>query len=155
MLTVSESSIKNWTISTIECVELCKIQETTSANAAAAIFSILRRNLSHHTGPAEEDALHANILQLCQDAFQLRMLMRKSKHRYTVETVQADKGVSLAAVESKVDSVSVEGGKSSERSDEIAFAVFGALVKRPWAGDGTAEPAVKVLEKAQVVLRRR
>jgi hypothetical protein len=79
------------------------------------------------------------------------MMMRKSKDKYIVETVKSGTGVSLSATESKADAVAVEGGKNSEGSDEIAYTMFGALTKQGPAED---QP-VKVLEKAQVVLRRK
>lgn len=79
------------------------------------------------------------------------MMMRKSKDKYVVEKIGVDAGASLSALESKADPVGVEGGKNSERSDEIAYTMFGALTKQP-EGEGHA---VKVLEKAQVVLRKR
>jgi hypothetical protein len=79
------------------------------------------------------------------------MMMRKSKDKYVVEKIGVDAGVSLSALESKADPVAVESGKNSERSDEIAYTMFGALTKQP---EGEGHP-VKVLEKAQVVLRKR
>jgi hypothetical protein len=148
---VSENVITDWRIATINCVELTGIEEKTSKFAAADIFAILAPLLSKHVRPSEEDVLRATILDLCKDAFKLRMMMRKSKDKYVVEKIGVDAGASLSALESKADPVGVESGKNSERSDEIAYTMFGALTKQP---EGEGHP-VKVLEKAQVVLRKR
>ncbi|KAH6614540.1 hypothetical protein B0J18DRAFT_439604 [Chaetomium sp. MPI-SDFR-AT-0129] len=142
---VSDRLISDWIISTIKCVEVAGIEEMNSAVAARDIFAILAPLLSTHTRPSEEDALRANILELCKDAFKLRMLMRKSKNRYVVKTMDPNEIVLLSACEDKAESVAVEGGNNSEKSDEV----FGALIKQPLAGD----QVVKVLEKAQVVLK--
>jgi hypothetical protein len=123
----------------------------TSAVAAASISSILAPLLSTHARTSEEEALRSNILELCKDAFRLKMMMRKSKDTYLVESIGPEVGLSLSALEGKADPVSVEGGKNNEASDDIAYTVFGALTKQP---QGKDQP-VKVLEKAQVVLRKR
>ncbi|KAK4143974.1 uncharacterized protein C8A04DRAFT_11869 [Dichotomopilus funicola] len=146
---VSDILISDWIISTIKCVEVAGIEEMNSAVAARDIFAILAPLLSTHTRPSEEDALRANILELCKDAFKLRMLMRKSKNRYVVETMDPNGIVLLSACEDKAESVAVEGGNNSEKSDKVAYMLFGALIKQPLAGD----QVVKVLEKAQVVLK--
>jgi hypothetical protein len=132
-------------------VEVAGIEEMNSAVAAGDIFAILAPLLSKHTRPSEEDALRGNILELCKDAFKLRMLMRKSKNRYVVETMDPNGTVLLSACEDKAEPLAVEGGNNSEKSDEVAYMVFGALIKQPLAGDQT----VKVLEKAQVVLKKK
>jgi hypothetical protein len=90
-------------------------------------------------------------VELCKDAFKLKMMMRKSKDTYLVERIGPEVGLPLSALEDMVDPVSVEGGKSSESSDDILYTVFGALTKQP---QGKDQP-VKVLEKAQVVLKKR
>ncbi len=138
-------------MSTIHCVELAGIEERSSALVAGRIFAILAPLLSKRTQPPEENALRANILELCKDAFQLRMLMRKSRNRYAVWTMDHDRTVLLSACEDTVESVAVEGGNNSEESDEVAYVLFGALIKQPQAGD---QP-VRVLEKAQVVLKKK
>ncbi|EAQ84518.1 predicted protein [Chaetomium globosum CBS 148.51] len=76
---VSENVITDWRIATINCVELTGIEEMTSKFAATDIFAILAPLLSKHVRPSEEDVLRATILDLCKDAYKLRMMMRKSK----------------------------------------------------------------------------
>ncbi|KAH6614559.1 hypothetical protein B0J18DRAFT_413702 [Chaetomium sp. MPI-SDFR-AT-0129] len=142
---VSDRLISDWIISTIKCVEVARIEEMNSTVTARDIFAILAPLLSTYTRPSEEAALHANILELCKDAFKLRMLMHKSKNRYVVKTMDPNEIVLLSTCEDKAESVAVEGGNNSEKSDEV----FGALIKQPLAGD----QVVKVLEKAQVVLK--
>ncbi|KAH6842400.1 hypothetical protein B0I37DRAFT_381842 [Chaetomium sp. MPI-CAGE-AT-0009] len=150
-LGVSESVLTDWRIATINCVELSGIEDMTSDRAATDIFSLLAPLLSKHVRPSEEEVLRSSILSLCKDAYKLRMMMRKSKDKYAVEKIGLNGLILLSALESKADSVAVEGGKNSEGSDEIAYTMFGALTKQP---EGEGQP-VKVLEKAQVVLKKR
>ena len=144
---VSDSVISDWRIVTINCVELSGIEEATSTLTTADIFTILEHILSKNIRATEEDALRSSILGLCKDAFRVRMMMRKSKNRYVVETIKPGTKNS----ESRAEPVGVEGGKNSERSDEIGYTMFGALSKHPQDKD---QP-VKILEKAQIVLRRK
>jgi hypothetical protein len=130
---------------------LSGIEEQNSTSASNYIYAILAPLLSKHTRSSDEDTLHAGILELCNDAFKLRMLMLKSKNRYLVKTIDPGMNVLLSACENTADPVAVEGGKNSEKSDKIAYVVFGALVKQPQ----TADQPEKVLEKAQVVLKRK
>ncbi|KAK4034240.1 hypothetical protein C8A01DRAFT_18927 [Parachaetomium inaequale] len=148
---VSDNLISDWRISTIKCVELSGIEDLNCTSASNSIYAILAPLLSKHTRPSDEDTLRAGILELCKDAFKLRMLMRKSKNRYLVKTIDPGMTVLLSACENTAYSVSVEGGNNSEKSDEIAYVVFGALVKQPQ----TADQPEKVLEKAHVVLKRK
>ncbi|KAK3897829.1 hypothetical protein C8A05DRAFT_19481 [Staphylotrichum tortipilum] len=148
---VNYHAISDWIISTINCAEMSGVEELNSTSASNNIYATLAPLLSENTRPSDEDTLRAGILDLCKDAFKLRMLMRKSKNRYLVKTVDSDLTVLLSGCENMAYSVSVEGGKNSEKSDEIAYVVFGALVKQPQ----TAGQPVKVLEKAQVVLKKK
>ncbi|KAK3291636.1 uncharacterized protein B0H64DRAFT_409635 [Chaetomium fimeti] len=150
-LGVSENVISDWRIATINCVELTGIEDATSERATTDIFSLLAPLLSKHIRQSEEEVLRSSILSLCKDAYKLRMMMRKSKDIYAVEKIGLDGVPSLSALESKADPIAVENGKNSERSDEIAYTMFGALTKQP---EGEGQP-MKVLEKAQVVLRKR
>jgi hypothetical protein len=150
-LLVADNVIRDWTHATINCVELSGVQQMTSTLAAAAILSLLAPLLSTRALRSNEDALRASITELCTNAFRLRMLMRKSKDRYAVETFEAGTVISAPDVDSRADAMSVENGKSSDQSDSIAYTLFGALTKRPQA----AGQPVKVLEKAHVVLKRK
>ena len=101
---------------------------------------------------ADAEALEAEILRLCRDAFRLRMNMRGSKEGYAcVMPRQAGKVVLMSENEDLADAFGVEGPKNCEASDEIQYTLFGALVKHPeYRGE-----EMKVLEKAQVVHKRK
>lgn len=72
------------------------------------------------------------------------MLMRRSKEGYSCETPPV--GTKLASVEDKVSIVGVRGASVIQMGDQIAFTVFGALLKQPeYRGERE-----RVLEKAQV-----
>lgn len=78
--------------------------------------------------------------------------MRRSRDNYAVEAPGlGGTRTSIVLCEELAEPVAVEGGKPSEASQDIAFAVFGALVKRPEDGNGE----MVVLEKAEVILQKK
>ncbi len=102
------------------------------------------------TGDATE--LQAHIRKVCDNAFKLAMVMRRSRDGYKCETPPVEKGACLLAeFDTLVEPMSVEGGKNTENSGHIAYTLFGALTKHPASqADGP-----RVLEKAQVVMKCR
>jgi hypothetical protein len=100
---------------------------------------------------SERDSLGTTILNLSRDALALGMIMRQSDEGYKCERLEVDKDrrVSLAKNEALFDAVAIEGGKFGDRSDDVAYVLFGPLLKRL-----PGQP-LKILEKGQVVLKRR
>jgi len=78
------------------------------------------------------------------------MTIRKSKEQYTVKVLEKEPG-SKHLVQNNahwVEPHAVEGGKPEDKGDEIAYTLFGALIKH-------SEGREIVLEPASVVLKRR
>jgi hypothetical protein len=126
-------------------VESLKLAFKTSEITADKIFFFFKPLLSGQASGARAD-IYAKILELCKDAFKLRMAMRKSKEGYRCEILNTDK-----TCETLAESFGVENGTNNEASDVICYTLFGALTKHPeYRGERK-----KVLEKAQVILKRK
>ncbi|KAK0620645.1 hypothetical protein B0T14DRAFT_497138 [Immersiella caudata] len=156
-LNVDQNIVQDWRITTIKCITKCNIEATTSQIAADEIHSLLLPLMN------EQDPSSAQVREFCsiirdlaQDAFQLRMMMRQSKEGYSGWPPAENFGdiidlgkVSLEKYERYMEPVAVASGKESDRSDEVAYIMFGGLVKTiPGQQD-------IVLEKSQVVLKRK
>jgi hypothetical protein len=147
---VSGTSIADWRISTLECIGLLKLPDDYSGWVADKVYDFLNPLISATTKKVREDLWNV-ILEVCRRAFRLRMLMRMSKEGYACVVPDLKDVCVLSKMEHFAESFGVEGGKAEDRSDEVAYVLFGALTKdsRHLGGDR------KVLEKAQVILKRR
>jgi len=150
---VSEALISDWRILTIECVDKLRPQNPYAATVTAEeIFELFRPILAKSATRRQEEEVKAKLLELCSEAVELRMIMRRSRDRYTCE-IPGTLGWPLLAskCEELAETVAVEGGKPNQASDEIVYTVFGGLVKQAEDGDGKKI----VLEKALVILKRK
>ena len=93
--------------------------------------------------------MKVSIHNIAKEAYELRMIMRKSKEGYLCRKLDVEPGdaPSVHSFESWVESQAVEGGKNNQGGDQIAYTLFGSLIK-------SLEGRDIVLQKAQVVLRR-
>lgn len=120
-----------------------------------ALFHYLSPLISPTAQRDLAQALASNLNSLCEDAWEFRMMMRRSREEYCVWTPDSSRHDSLCAKPSElselVDCMAVERGKIGSESDEIAYTLFGGLTKHPEYRGGE----LCVLEKAQVVLKRK
>jgi hypothetical protein len=120
--------------------------------AAELILATFEPLISPEITPEAYEALKNDVLQLCTDAYDLRMMMRRSKEEYAIWT-PSPRGTQPARASDFTefaDSFEVEDGKAENGSDDIAYTLFGGLTKHPeYRGEGLC-----VLEKAQVVLHK-
>lgn len=132
----------------MECVSKIKANGPKGNKVAQKIFDFFAPILADQS-QAGRDELLARIAEMSHDAFELRMMMRRSKTKYACEfPPTAEAPCFQDKFEALVEPISVEGGKNKEGSNEIAYALFGGLVKH-------AESGKKVLEKSQVIMKRR
>src|SRR5262245_57113474 len=99
------------------------MEEETTKRASRAIYDFFEPLVNKHAKTAEVRELEDDILQLCKDAYQLRMKMRRSKEGYACQiptTSTSGKLASLVANEELAEGFCVENGKNSEGSDAIA-----------------------------------
>lgn len=99
----------------------------------------------------QKDALMGDLARLCEDAWDFRMMMRRSKEEYNIWLPPPRDGqrARLSEHGDYADGMDVEEGKGGSESDEIAYTLFGGLTKHPVYRD----EEMRILEKAHVVLR--
>jgi hypothetical protein len=139
---------------TIECVEKLKPQGYCHAAKVVAeeIFDFFAPLLSKSLEFNQEQDLRSKLMELCNEAVELRMIMRRSKDRYACEMPGTAGWSHLASrCEDLAETLAVEGGRPNQASDEIAYTLFGGLVKQAESGEG----GKMVLEKAMVILKKK
>ncbi|KAI3395587.1 hypothetical protein diail_1099, partial [Diaporthe ilicicola] len=148
---VPTSLLVNWRIATLECVEALHVEERRSEYVAEELFIHLEPILDKQALLQAEKSVRAQALKLCKDAFKLVIMMRKSREEYRCEAIKDLGQRPVAAYESWCEPQAVDGGLNSERGENIAYVLFGALCKDP-AYRGESE---KVLVKADVVVEKK
>ncbi|KAG6111842.1 hypothetical protein E4U31_004003 [Claviceps sp. LM219 group G6] len=111
--------------------------------ASSEIWNALKVFVRHGQ---DSSKLFAEICQLCNNAFNLRLLTRQSDDRYQFELPKV--GVEYDPDKGSVEAYGVIGG--GEESNIVAIPFCGALVKYTMNGDTEASC---VLEPAQVVVQ--
>jgi hypothetical protein len=137
---------------TIGIAETGKVVDSTSTQTAHKIYDFFAPLVSNNGRSSK--SLPTLITTLCQDAYSLRMMMRKAKEGYCCEMIVPGLGEKMLLPKNleKAEGMEVEGckeGDDDQASDVIAYTLFGALLKYQ-----QGKP-MKVLEKAQVVLKRK
>ena len=119
---------------------------------AESIFEFFEPLLAGSVTVCDEYELREEIMELCDEVVDFRTIIRRSKDQYVCE-VPGRGGISNLVSECGllVEAVAVESCKPNQASNEIAYTLFGGLVKKLDQGDGKS----LVLEKAEVILKRR
>lgn len=130
----------------MKAIDEIKIQHAPPCFAANDIWKLFRCLSLKKAASAATQKFESDIVQLCNDAYYLRTLMRKSKDKYSCELFRP--GTNIQEVGTALEVCGVERG--GQASDIVAFVVSGALVKQP---QDVNEPAI-VLEPAHVVVRQ-
>lgn len=100
-------------------------------------------------GPDAENRGIQMLEQICNDAVDLSMLMRKAKDHLYIDDMSGFVGKPMSECESVVDEEASEAvGSTGHKTNTIAYVLTGALMKNP--RDNPQE--TKVLEKAQVAV---
>ena len=131
----------------MDCLSHIKAEAPKGRSLADLMYGFFEPILSEKAGEKGRGELKAQIYELCREAYDLRMMMRKSKARYTCEfpptpSIQCF----LEDYAQLAEPISVEGGRNKDGSDEIAYTVFGGLIKYTETGKRT-------LERAQVIMK--
>ncbi|KAG6053636.1 hypothetical protein E4U17_004485 [Claviceps sp. LM77 group G4] len=140
---VKETLISDWRLATLKCVEAFKPASGDKSAAGSDIWSALEASVRH---AKDSPKLFSEIRQLCDNAFTLRLLTRRSDDRYQFELPEA--GAEYNPDKGSVEAHGVIGG--GQESNIIAIPVCGALIK--YIVDGDTEICC-VLEPAQVVVQ--
>ncbi|KAK0642143.1 hypothetical protein B0T16DRAFT_462147 [Cercophora newfieldiana] len=144
-LEVPIGNVDDWRIATMKCVRMCKVEPTTVTSTARDILLVLEPLLIEPTGSPMAKSLEAAVLELCQDAFNFKMLTRESREGYIFQSrgMKSSRQTLLSKNETHMEVMAVESG------DIVAYTIFGGLLKKI-PGQQTI-----VLEKAQVVMKRK
>lgn len=126
-------------------VDLSKFSHDYSVGAYPEIISLLLPVVRDQQPPATMEKLHEDIYRMCQNAYQLRLLMRKSRDHYLYEGFVA--GTIVHRDESRLEVHGVEHG--GIESNIIAYTISPALMKC----SGARGENLIVLEPAHVVVR--
>ena len=85
------------------------------------------------------------LIQICEQAVKLQMMMRSMKEVYTCEGVIKGE---VDSVHDLAEQMGVQGGTTKDTGDQVAYVLFGGLTMRDLLG------RTKVLEKAHVIMQR-
>jgi hypothetical protein len=148
---VDETLVTDWRIATIDCLSELIGSSPRRKLVASAIFETFIPVISPKTGPREHRELEQQFQRVCDEAWDVAMIMRRSRERHRcIVPPTSTTNCSITAYETLAEPIIVEGGNNKDASDEIAYSLFGALVKTPQHHGGSK---MVVLEKAQVVLK--
>ncbi len=147
MFLVDDDLVADWRLATIECMSQLSTEAPKGMKVALDIYDFFAPILADIGKQGQNDLL-ARITKMCQEAYDLRMMMRGSKTKYEcVSLLTTPKPWFLDEQEPLVEPISVEGAKNKDASGEIAYVLFGGLIKHTKTGN-------KLLEKAQVIMKR-
>lgn len=140
--------LMDWRIATMKVTEhLRDDQRSVAGNVQHQIWDFL--SMFDTNGPEAEKKGYQMLEQICNDAVDLGMLMRKAKDDLYVDIMDSASGRPISEWETFVDEEASEAAESGEvQSQTIAYIITGALVKHP--KENPQEK--KVLEKAQAVV---
>jgi hypothetical protein len=145
--------IFNWRSSTIACVDKLNHKSYAVDKTADAIYEALKPLLVRGVSRHDKKEVLDKMTDLCNDAFQLCMVLRDSKGQYACEILGGEEvPCFLNKCPELAEPVAVEGGKSNEAGEEIVYTLFGGLVRCLDSAGGIER---RVLEKADVILNRR
>ncbi|KAG6112849.1 hypothetical protein E4U14_001915 [Claviceps sp. LM454 group G7] len=140
---VKETFISDWRLSTLKCIGTFRPALRDKSAASSDIWNVLEAFARHGQ---DSSKLFAEICQLCDIAFTLRLLTRQSDDRY--EFVIPEVGAEYDPDKGSVEAYGVIGG--GKESNMIAIPFCGALVKYTVNEDTEISC---VLDPAQVVVQ--
>ncbi|KAG5965238.1 hypothetical protein E4U58_002895 [Claviceps cyperi] len=138
---VANELIFDWRLATFKCIESFNTVPHDNSHARGEIQRTIFPLLNH-----EWNQIGTEINRLCDDAFALRLLTRKSGDRYHFDG--PTRGVECVPTKGTIEVCAVLGG--GEASNCVEFSICGALIKRT----GNEESEITcVLEPAHVVVQ--
>ncbi|KAF4442544.1 hypothetical protein F53441_11705 [Fusarium austroafricanum] len=134
----------DWRLATLKCVELMRTKPDAPKETFEDIWDFMLPALTTNRG--DEERGQASLVRLCEEAYSLAIMMRKSRDTFIVE-----KPPNRALLSEWADCAEEFANESighSASTGDILFCLFGGLSKIP-----EDHPTSKiVLEKAQVVV---
>ncbi|QPG97247.1 hypothetical protein C2857_006026 [Epichloe festucae Fl1] len=140
---VSDEALTDWRLATMACTQQVQAPPGVETSLSNFICATLKPALKTGCADGQVQSLRKDVARMCRVAYELRLLMRRSKDDYWCDVYSRGTRVEL----DDVDIHAVEHG--SEPSALVAYTLFGALSKH--AKHRGEEPVV--LEKARVVVQ--
>ncbi|KAK7973984.1 hypothetical protein PG989_015832 [Apiospora arundinis] len=139
--------VAQWRKATMKCSSYFDDAQSTPAQEAMNQLSSRIGPITQHDSIARSKASE-KILKLCNDAYELQLLMRKAEDTFVVQDFSGKLVAGVADFVTKFGDEPRNTGDTSDTTDTVAFSRFGALVKYP-IGESDKDPIV--LEKAHAV----
>lgn len=138
----------NWRLSTLRSVEAAGLTSIVFGTALAKrLYDEFATLIIDGATHEERVKLRKGFEEICNQAYALRLLMRKSTESYECLLIRS--GVPLDEIEHGVDIFGELDGRPDGKV-EVTLTLFGALAVHPRSG----EEQPRVLENAQVIVRR-
>jgi hypothetical protein len=135
----------NWRISTFKCIEAARLGGSDFGIVIGDyMFECFQPLISKKATSQLIEKLRNGYRELCEEAWVLRLLMRKSVDPFEC---YVSPGFQLKGLEHLYETVG-EIAHISGETGEFAFPIFGALIKRTSVHGESA----KILEKAQCII---
>ncbi|KAF5699746.1 phage C domain-containing protein [Fusarium globosum] len=145
---VSNDIVTKWRLSTIKGIEALGIAKAPFGKALAGqMHDDFAQFIVEEATREDKARLLEGFMELCNEAYGLRLLMRKSKNNYQCHSAQV--GIPIEGSERWADVFGELEGRQSGRK-MIVLTLFGVLV----ASTGNSRNDIRVLEKAQTIVAR-
>ncbi|KAH7214517.1 hypothetical protein DER44DRAFT_893021 [Fusarium oxysporum] len=145
---VSNDIVTKWRLSTMKSIEAIGIVKGPFGKALAEqMYDDFAPFIVDGATREGKRRLLEGFMELCDEAYVLRLLMRKSKNNYQCRSVKV--GTPVEGKERWADVFGELEGTQSGR-DTAVLTLFGAL----FAYTGNSRNDVRILEKAQTIVRR-
>ncbi|KAH8654244.1 hypothetical protein BGZ61DRAFT_487128 [Ilyonectria robusta] len=134
----------DWRLATLKCVELMRTEPDAPKETFERIWDFMLPALT--TNHEDEERGRAALVKLCEEAYSLAIMTRKSRDTFIME--KPPHRALLSEWTDCVEEFAHESIRHGEFTGKIQFCLFGGLSKIPEEHPG----AKIVLEKAQVVV---
>ncbi|KAM0265124.1 hypothetical protein ACHAQJ_000276 [Trichoderma viride] len=142
---VPRDVVVHWRLSTFKCIENAQLGgKDFGRELQAEMYECFSHLIDEEAAEQDKTKLRDGFLELCKEAWNLRLLMRKSREPYECWSIKRDSIKSLEPWCEVFDEISDDAGMG----EDIAFTLFGALIKQSQIRG--EEPMV--LEKAHIVV---
>jgi hypothetical protein len=144
----NDSEVASWRITTLDCITRLNMREDYGNYVANYMYEFFLPLIPQ---PASEElvkAMFQKLLELSQKCLALKSMMQRSKEGYAIEILEMKDRYSR--IEQSAECMGIENGKSADASDDIAFLLFGILVKRT---ENMNPKEKKILVKGEVILK--
>ncbi|KAF4503345.1 phage C domain containing protein [Fusarium agapanthi] len=145
---VSNDIVTKWRLSTMKSIEAIGMAKGPFGKALARqMYDDFAPFIVDEATREDKEKLLEGFMELCDKAYFLRLLMRKSKNNYQCRS--SSLGIPVEGSDHWADVFGELEGTRSGRNT-VVLTLFGVLVAQP----GNCTNELRILEKAQIIVRR-